>query len=78
LELRDVLQVKEEAQRVRARAGKPAACVARSGGGGAMWRGEEGLAKAGKPWAPGSWSSGKWPARVAGSRARAEQRKDWR
>jgi hypothetical protein len=28
--------------------------------------------------AHGSWSSGKWPARVAGARARAEQRKDWR
>jgi hypothetical protein len=85
-ELRDVLQVEEEAQRARAGAGKPAACMARSGGGGVTWRGEEGpaeavgagaggyMARSRAVW--GSWSSRKRPARAVGSRARAEQRKD--
>jgi hypothetical protein len=81
--LRDVLQVEEEARRVRAGAGKLSGARGGSGGGGATWRSRE---RASAAWgaagavleqhvaqkraARGSWSSGNRPARAAGSAQR--------
>jgi hypothetical protein len=53
-----MLQVEEEAQRVRAGAGKLGGARGGSGGGGTTWRGEEGPVGAGKRWArvlEGTW-----------------------
>jgi hypothetical protein len=80
-----VLQVEEEARRARAGAGKPAACVAarvaaaRRGGAGRSQRrpasGGRGRwrARGAERSSVGAAGLVKWPAKVARSRARAEQ-----
>jgi hypothetical protein len=47
-ELKDVLQVEEEARRVRAGAGKLGSARGGSGSGGATWRSRSGPARAGE------------------------------
>jgi hypothetical protein len=86
--LRNVLQVEEEAQRVRAGAGKLGGACGGSGSGGVTWRSRE---RASARWGAAgavlerhvaqccSWSSGNQPVRAAGSAQReTEGEGSWR
>jgi hypothetical protein len=83
-----VLQVKKEARRVRAGAGKLGSACGGSDDGGAMWRGEEGASRgreaasavlerhvARRRAARGQLGSEKWPVRAAGSGAERTERR---